>query len=205
MPCGTVTTIEERRAGNGEGRKEKMASELRLEKSVSYCGRAAAFALPVALALFSFGCSNTSSTPQEAPDASGAGEAATSSVTFTEVYTTIIEPDCSTSTCHNAANMENSALDMSSKATAYANLVSAPASGYLCSSSGLDRVAPGDPSTSLLYLKVSSSMPPCGFQMPPDATALKGYALDAGLAEPNLTAAQQTLISDWIKGGAHNN
>jgi hypothetical protein len=183
-----------------------MASELKLEKSMNHCRRAAAFALPVSLALFSFGCSNSSSPAHETPDANDTAEGATtSSVTFTEVYTTIIATDCSTSTCHNPSDAEKSTLDMSSKATAYKNLVNTAATGYLCISSGLTRVVPGEPSKSLFYLKVSDMVPPCGFQMPPNATALMGIDLDSGLAEPSLTQAQQMLIHDWIQGGAPNN
>jgi hypothetical protein len=182
-----------------------MAFELRLKKSMHHSRRAAAFALPVSLALFSFGCSNSSSPAHETSDASETAEGATtSSATFTEVYTTILAPDCSTSTCHNASDAENSVLDMSSKATAYKNLVNKAAAGFLCSSSGLTRVIPGDPSKSLLYLKVSATAPPCGFQMPPNATALMGIDLDSGLAEPPLSQTQQTLILDWIQGGAPN-
>jgi hypothetical protein len=183
-----------------------MASELKLEKSMNHCRRAAALALPVSLALFGFGCSNSSSPAQETPDASETAEgAATSSATFTEVYTTIIATDCSTSTCHNPSDTEKSVLDMSSKATAYKNLVNTAAAGYLCISSGLTRVVPDEPSKSLFYLKVSDTMPPCGFQMPPDAASLMGIDLDSGLAEPPLTQAQQTLILDWIQSGAPNN
>jgi hypothetical protein len=67
----------------------------------------------------------------------------------------------------------------------------------------LIRPAPGR--TEQEPLQVSDTAPPCGFQMPPNATALMGIDLDSGLAEPPLTQAQQTLILDRIQSGAPNN
>jgi len=161
------------------------------------CRRGGAFALLVPLSLLGFGCSNSSTTPEQS-DAGGSTEAgATTSATFTEVYTNVIAASCSTSQCHNSANVEMSSLDMSSKPTAYTNLVNVGAAGYLCSASGDKRVVPGQPSQSLFYLKISESEPPCGFQMP--------FDLDAGLSESPLGQTEQTLVSDWIKGGALNN
>jgi hypothetical protein len=165
--------------------------------------RGVAFALPMSAAVLNFGCSSGSTadgTPDasEMLDANKTADAGTpSSATFTEVYATIVATTCSTSQCHNSANAEMSGLDMRSKAIAYENLVGVVAAGYLCRALGDTRVVPGNPSESLLYLKVSEVVPPCGFQMP--------FNLDAGVSGAPLSQAQQMLIYDWIQGGARNN
>jgi hypothetical protein len=66
------------------------------------------------------------------------------------------------------------------------------------------RVVPFQPEASIMYLKVSETMPPCGSQMPADPTALltKGSAVFSGTP---LTSAQQQLIYDWIADGAQDN
>jgi predicted CxxxxCH...CXXCH cytochrome family protein len=143
--------------------------------------RGAAFALPVFVAILSFGCSSGSSSP------------GTSSTTFTEVYTTVLAKNCTNSTCHFSGAGSVSvlgALDMSSQPTAYMNLVNVKAAGVKCGTSGLTRVVPNDPSSSLMYEKVHDTVPPCGAQMP--------YLL------PALPADEQSLIFDWINGGAQN-
>jgi hypothetical protein len=86
--------------------------------------------------------------------------------TFTQVYTTVLTANGCT-TCHAGATPSGE-LDMSSQATAYADLVGVAAttpSGETPACSG-DRVVAGSASTSLLYLKVSEATPPCGAQMP---------------------------------------
>jgi hypothetical protein len=94
--------------------------------------------------------------------------------------------------CHfaNAGSAEGD-LDMSSQATAYAQLVNvaattAPIDTTPCSG---DRVVPGSPSTSLMYLKITEVMPPCGAHMP--------------LTGNPLTSQQIGLIQTWITEGAH--
>jgi hypothetical protein len=144
----------------------------------------------------------------DAFDAGAVNEAVTPS--FTEIYSTIVEPSCSgsaaaTASCHNAADTLDDHLDMSTQAVAYGNLVAnppIPASGFMCSLSGYARVVPGKPSESLFYLKVSEPTPPCGFQMPTTAAALTGSTMAS--TDP-LTSDQLTLISTWITEGAPNN
>jgi hypothetical protein len=84
---------------------------------------------------------------------------------------------------------------MSSQAAAYMNLVGVavttpsgplPAGEDMCTGK---RVVPGDSSMSLMYLKVSELMPPCGVQMPETGA--------------NLTAAQIATIKTWIDEGAN--
>jgi hypothetical protein len=155
------------------------------EELMHRCLRQAA--LPIVVAVFSFGCGSGSSN---------------SSTTFTEIYTTIIAaksagqyPGCTNPTCHfSGAGPAQGALDMSAQATAYKNLVNVPAAGPSCSLTGLKRVVPGNASSSLMYDKVHDASPPCGVQMP--------YAPDH-LAP--LTADEQSLIESWINGGAQNN
>jgi hypothetical protein len=76
---------------------------------------------------------------------------------------------------------------MSTRDEAYANLVSVPASGPLCSAVGIDRVEPGDPANSLLFDKITAETPVCGDRMPPAAP----------LPEESIAR-----IRAWIEGGA---
>ena len=123
---------------------------------------------------------------------------------FTEVYTKVIEPSCASAFCHYAGvGIRYSALDMSSQVIAYWNLVDQPAMGPSCSQMGT-RVVPGYPQSSIFYLKVSESMPPCGAQMPSDPTTLEttGTSVFSGTA---LTTDQQNVIYNWILDGAQDN
>ncbi|HVT07965.1 MAG TPA: hypothetical protein VHO67_10945 [Polyangia bacterium] len=122
---------------------------------------------------------------------------------FTQVYTTVLRPSCSNDYCHyNGVGVRYSALDMSSQVYAYWSLVDQPCAGPSCSAMGT-RVVPGDPDRSILYLKVSDSMPPCGARMPADQMILltKGTSVFSGSALPD---DQQKLIHDWIAAGAAN-
>jgi hypothetical protein len=124
----------------------------------------------------------------EAGDAMVDGPAA--APTFSQVYSTVIATRCMP--CHTTSSgvgVTIGMLDMSSQATAYANLVNKPAAGAVCSGKGT-RVVPGQPDMSIFYLKVSLDDPtPCGAKMP-----LGG----------ELTAAEANLIHDWIMGQAQN-
>jgi hypothetical protein len=124
-------------------------------------------------------------------------------ISFTAVYRRVIAPTCSSNFCHyNLVGIRYSALDMSSQAYAYWGLVGQPAMGPSCSEMGT-RVIPGQPDQSVLYLKVSKSMPPCGSQMPADPVALTatGTSIFSGNTLP---ADEQQLIHDWIAAGAPN-
>src|SRR6185369_15124452 len=95
--------------------------------------------------------------------------------TFTQIYTTTITNKCSP--CHTTATGDGvnfGKLDMTSQATAYANLVNQPAAGVNCGGKGT-RVVPGDAKSSVFYLKVSTEDPsPCGNKMPDNLPALSG-------------------------------
>jgi hypothetical protein len=122
---------------------------------------------------------------------------------FTELYSTVIAPSCSSPFCHNnGVGIRYSGLDMSSRVVAYWNLVDQPLAGPSCALMGT-RVVPFQPGASLMYEKVSRAMPPCGSQMPADPTALltKGSAVFSGTA---LSSDQQMLIYKWIEDGAQN-
>jgi hypothetical protein len=111
---------------------------------------------------------------------------------FSEVYTTIISSRCLP--CHSVGTGATAGmLDMSTEATAYANLVGVKAEGMGgCLTSGITRVVPGNAQMSLLFEKVESKLaqvnPPCGDPMPDDATTLD--------------QAQVDLIQTWIDDGA---
>lgn len=123
---------------------------------------------------------------------------------FTEVYAKVIQPTCASSFCHyNGVGIRYSALDMSSQVYAYWSLVGQPCAGPSCSQNGT-RVIPGNPDASIMYLKVSQTMPPCGSRMPADPAVLtaQGTSVFSGTALPD---DQQQLIHDWIQAGAQNN
>jgi hypothetical protein len=112
--------------------------------------------------------------------------------TFTQVYTQVIAVRCMP--CHTTptgGGVVNGKLDMSTQALAFTNLVNVPAAGVACNTKGT-RVTPGNPDTSVLYLKVSLDDPsPCGNKMP--------------LNQPALTEEQADMIENWIASGAPNN
>jgi hypothetical protein len=123
---------------------------------------------------------------------------------FAEVYAKVIQPNCTSDYCHYAGvGIRYSALDMSSQVVAYWSLVDQPSIGASCSEMGT-RVVPFHPENSILYLKVSEEMPPCGSRMPADATTLINMGTSAFSGNP-LTSEQLTLIQSWILAGAQNN
>ncbi len=164
--------------------------------------RGGAFALPAVISFLSFACSSAPATKTIDDDGgatsdtgtpeAGTTEAASVGTTFAEVYTMILDASCVNSTCHFIqAGPAQGDLDMSSQTVAYAALVNVPATtppGETPPCTG-DRVVPGSPSTSLMYLKVSEASPPCGVHMP-----LTGMAL---------TAQEIGLIQTWIAEGAN--
>ena len=122
---------------------------------------------------------------------------------FTLLYNTVLRPSCSNNYCHySGVGVRYSALDMSSRSYAYWSLVDQPAAGPGCSRMGT-RVVPADPDHSLLYLKVSQTMSPCGARMPANPTTLltNGTSEFSGTPLPD---DQQQLITDWIANGAQN-
>jgi hypothetical protein len=122
---------------------------------------------------------------------------------FTLLYNTVLRPTCSNDYCHySGVGIRYSALDMSARSYAYWSLVDQPCAGPGCSRMGT-RVVPGDPSRSILYLKVSQTTAPCGARMPADQMSLltKGTSEFSGTPLPD---QQQQLIADWIANGARD-
>jgi hypothetical protein len=113
----------------------------------------------------------------------------------TNIYTPIVNNICVT--CHTPGGISQFMdLSISASDVVTNKWVGIPADTgagppQMCQSSGLIRVVAGSPSTSLVYLKISQSSPPCGVQMPEGLTPL--------------TSAQQQLFFDWITEGANNN
>ncbi len=132
----------------------------------------------LAVSALSFGCSSSTT---------GTGAPGGSTETFTDVYTTILQPKCSG--CH-AAGAADSFMDFSTQAKAFSSLVGVTASGPACGTTGDVRVVAGNPSTSLLYEKVTLTKPPCGVQMP--------------YGGPYLAAGDEEKIATWIQDGAQN-
>jgi len=122
---------------------------------------------------------------------------------FTEIYAKVIAPTCSSNFCHyNGVGIRYSALDMSSQVYAYWSLVGQPCMGPSCSEMGI-RVVPGHPEASVMYLKVSETMPPCGSQMPADPVALTAMGISK-FAGQALASDQLELIRNWILDGARD-
>jgi hypothetical protein len=103
--------------------------------------------------------------------------------------------------CHAAggAGYATGKLDLSTSDSAYLNLLGdagtgAPAAGASCGGKNppFVRVVPGNPTESLLYLKLNAKTTdggaPCGSPMPKTGAAL--------------SQASMTVISQWITGGA---
>jgi hypothetical protein len=109
-----------------------------------------------------------------------------SAVTFATVFSTVLNPVCST--CHGGAD-GIAGMDFTSSSSAYASLVRVPAGGLgsACGASGLVRVLPGSSARSLLYLKVTGTQP-CGVRMPASGGPLTDAAIQA--------------IENWIDEGA---
>jgi hypothetical protein len=104
--------------------------------------------------------------------------------TYDAIWKEILQPICATDVCHAGSG---DYLQLQSEAIGYASLVNAPAQGPMCAATGLRRVEPFHPETSLFYLKVTN--PPCGSKMP----LLYGLTLDI---------RETTQIREWIACGA---
>jgi hypothetical protein len=105
--------------------------------------------------------------------------------TFYAVYWEILQPTCGTVFCHGTGGY----YELSTPERGYETIVGVPASSFECRGTRLDRVNPGHPEASLLYLKITE--PPCGSGMPP---AFGGQAL--------LEPRRIEQIRRWILRGA---
>lgn len=135
---------------------------------------------PALGAVAAFGCGG-------GDDGDDGGSNVPTKPSFTRVTKEVITfKTCGGPLCHDSSAVAGFALG--SRDQLHATLVGQKAAGPECATSGLDRVVPGDPDSSLLYLKLSSA-PPCGEPMP--------------LMNP-LEVSQVELVRQWIAEGAKN-
>ena len=117
----------------------------------------------------------------------GGGGGATGAPTFTAIWDEVFVPTgCNSGSCHGGGA---GGLSMASKDEAWRDLVNVVSDGPACASTGLVRVVPGDPETSLLVDKIANRPPVCGSAMP--------------FAGP-LDAKQVEQVREWIRRGAAN-
>ncbi|HKP62368.1 MAG TPA: hypothetical protein VJV78_36795, partial [Polyangiales bacterium] len=127
--------------------------------------------------------------------AAGAPAFTPGSPTFSAIFQEIIVgTGCNGGpTCH--AGLAAGQLKMTTKAEAYMSLVGVKAMGVNlvmmaspnCKDSMMTRVVANDPASSLLFDKVSATMPKCGSKMPPSGA---------------LPADKIDQIKKWIMAGA---
>jgi hypothetical protein len=129
--------------------------------------------------------------------------------TFTDLYNTVLGPNAPYSCAsHHAAGGQDSFLDLGDASAAYRSLVGHPAAGKACGNGKTADllVQPGMPTSSLLLLKVwttlpdggAAPLPPCGAQMPANS--------DGNVRSANpLSAGDQAKVESWISGGALQN
>jgi len=105
--------------------------------------------------------------------------------TFTRVQNEIFNPSCALSGCHSAGSAAQG-LSLA-EGQAFGNIVNVPSSVQ----GSKNRIEPGDPNNSYLYLKVIGDPSISGVQMPRFRTPL--------------SQELQDLLKDWIEAGAENN
>ena len=112
--------------------------------------------------------------------------------TFARVNEEILKPSC-TFACHSGGDNAAGGLDLSEDP--YGVLVGTEPTALACVGVAMKRVAPGDPNTSLVYVKLVAKQenvdPICGDVMPPAPS-------------PALTQDQLDLVRAWIAAGAPN-
>ena len=128
-----------------------------------------------ALALLAAGCGGSS-------DPAG-GVLAPGQVTFQQVQDSIFTPSCALSGCHGDAGAPFG-LELG-PGESYGNIVGVAAAEL----SGHERVTPGDPADSYLFMKVTDDPRIQGDAMPPQGTPL--------------SAQRVQLLQDWIAQGAN--
>ncbi|HEX2679170.1 MAG TPA: hypothetical protein VHM19_21115 [Polyangiales bacterium] len=110
-------------------------------------------------------------------------DAGPAAISWAEIYDRVIVPnDCVK--CHGKAAQLDLSLD-----AGRANLLSVVAKGMKCAPTGMLRVDPGHPDTSLLLDKLMD-MPICGARMP------------AGQQAVAVSSEQLELVRNWIAQGA---
>ena len=137
--------------------------------------------LAALLALLVLACGELASLPTEPEPPPG--DTPDPSATFTRVQQQIFTPSCAFAGCHGEINTQEQLLLVPGQS--FSNVVNRPSV-----QSQLDRIEPGAPDSSYLFLKVTGSPFITGDRMP--------------LGGPNLSVEQITLLRDWIRRGAPN-
>jgi hypothetical protein len=104
--------------------------------------------------------------------------------TFAAIHQEIFIPTCAAVFCHFSDELF---FNSESADRAYETLVGVVTTSPDCGSTGLERVSPGHPERSLLYLKLTD--PPCGEKMP------RGFI-------SQLPTPEIEQIRIWIERGA---
>jgi hypothetical protein len=139
--------------------------------------RALTFALAIGLA--ASGCGEL----KDLPTAPGGSEPPDPTATLSRVQSEIFTPTCARVGCHDAFGAQQGLV--LAAGSSYGNLVNVRST-----ESSLDRIEPGSPEASYLYIKITGS------------AGLTGDRMPLGLAP--LNEAQLKLVSDWIRRGAPN-
>ncbi|HJW93244.1 MAG TPA: hypothetical protein VJ901_06475 [Thermoanaerobaculia bacterium] len=111
------------------------------------------------------------------------GEPVDPTATFTRVQNEIFTPTCAQLGCHDTLGQQQQLVLAPGRA--YAQIVNAPSTEI----SSVQRVMPGDPSSSYLYRKITGA-------------GISGDRMPQG--GPYLNDVQIKLVRDWIRRGAPN-
>jgi hypothetical protein len=118
--------------------------------------------------------------------------------TYAQVHRILQCSSCSNSFCHGASagfSLQASRSEVYDRwlgADREGGRTGSAAEGGLCE--GMRLVVPGEPDSSLLYLKLADQTPPCGSPMPPNVTQP---------SDPRLSADELDILYSWIAAGAH--
>jgi hypothetical protein len=127
------------------------------------------------------GCGKLAELPTD--PGSGSGEPIDPTATFTRVQNEVFTPTCASLGCHDPLGQQEQMILTAGRA--YGNTVGQPS----IENPALLRVAPGDPSGSYLYRKITGS-------------GITGDRMPQG--SPALSTTQIKLVRDWIRRGAPN-
>jgi len=134
----------------------------------------------IVLGLAASGCGDLKELPT-AP--SGGGEPPDPTATLTRVQSEVFTPTCARVGCHDAFGAQQGLV--LAAGVSYGDLVNVRSS-----ESSLDRVEPGSPEASYLYIKITGT------------AGLTGDRMPFGL--PPLDDEKIKLVRDWIRRGAPN-
>jgi hypothetical protein len=119
------------------------------------------------------------------PDGTGGIQSSPNAITLQQVQSAVFTPNCARSECHVAGSAPFG-LELSEGET-FGNTVGVASAEQ----PGFDRIEPGNPDDSYVFMKVTADFRISGDPMPP-----------VGLA-PGLTSTQIELLRDWIEQGAN--